>query len=300
MGVWEECLSENLEADVKARIIGCKAQMKTFKFFFGINLGFKIYSITDNLSKTIQGESMSAVESQEVAGLTIKTLEGMRSESNADAFYETTKVKAGRYNFVEAPSLPRKRKAPNYKSLEQYYTIDGQSSSTSEAFHPLSPKEYYRIQYFEVLDAVIMVIKDRFDQPSFRAYMKLESFLLKVIAGSCVEKEVEFLNEEYGDDEIDTDLLEPEGAVWKTIFSESTPTCFKDILEQIQSLSEAKKRMIPNFLNICKLIIVNPATSCTPERSFSTARRVKTWSRSTMTNKRFNNLSISMVETLWK
>ena len=64
--------------------------MKSFKFFFSINLGFKVYSITDNLSKTIQGESMSAVESQEVAGLTIKTLESMRSESNADAFYETT------------------------------------------------------------------------------------------------------------------------------------------------------------------------------------------------------------------
>ena len=61
---------------------------------------------------------MSAVESQEVAGLTIKTLESMRSESNADAFYETTKIKAERYKFIEAPSLLRKRKAPNYKTLE--------------------------------------------------------------------------------------------------------------------------------------------------------------------------------------
>ena len=87
MDVWDERLCENLEADVKVRVSGCKAQMKLFKFFFGINLGFKVYSITDNLSKTIQGESMSAVESQEVAGLTIKTLESMRSESNADAFY---------------------------------------------------------------------------------------------------------------------------------------------------------------------------------------------------------------------
>ena len=87
--------------------------MKSSKFFFGINLGFKVYSITDNLSKTIQGDSMSAVESQEVAGLTIKTLESMRSESNADAFYETTKINVERYKFIETPSLPRKRKAPN-------------------------------------------------------------------------------------------------------------------------------------------------------------------------------------------
>ena len=164
MKVWDECLCESLEADVKARISGCKAQMKLFKFFFGINLGFKVYSIADNLSKTIQRESMSAVESQEVAGLTIKTLES-RLESNADAFYETNKIKAERYKFIEAPSLPRKRKTPNYKNLEQFYTIDG-LSPTAEAYHPSNPKEHYRIIYFEVLDAVINVIKERSDQPS--------------------------------------------------------------------------------------------------------------------------------------
>ena len=163
------------------------ARALKFKFFFGIKLGFKVHPITDNLSKTIQGESMSAVESQELAGLTIKTLESMRSESNADAFYETTKIKAERYKFIEASSLPRKRKAPNYKTLEQFYTIDG-LSPTAEAYHPSNPKKH-RIIYFEVLDAINNVIKERFDQPSFQAYLKLESFLLKVITGSCAEKE---------------------------------------------------------------------------------------------------------------
>ena len=167
MEVWDECLCESLEADVKARVSGCKAQTKSFKFFFGINLGFKVYSITDNLSKTIQGESMSIVEGQEVAGLAIKIIESMRSESTADALPETTKIKAERYKFNEAPSLP------NYKTLEQFYTIDG-LSPTAEVYHPSNPKEHYRIIYFEVLNAVINVIKERFDQPSFQAYLKLE------------------------------------------------------------------------------------------------------------------------------
>ena len=206
----------------------------------------------------------------------------MRSENNTDAFYETTKIKAERRKFIEAPSLSRKRKAPNYKTLEQFYTIDD-LSPTAEAYHPSNPKEHYRIIiYFEVLDAVINVIKERFDQPSFQAYLK---FLLKVITGSCVEKEKGYLNEKYGDGDVDVELLESEGEVWKTIFSDLKPVRFKDILGQLKSLSEAKKKMIPNFINICKLIIVNPATSYTPERSFSTARRIKTWSRSTMTNK---------------
>ena len=199
----------------------------------------------------------------------------MRSESNADAFYETTKIKAERYKFIKALSLPRKRKAPNYKTLKQFYTIDG-LSLTAEAYHPSNPKEHYRIIYFEVLDAVINVIKGRSDQASFRAYLKLESFLLKVITGSCVEKEKEFLNEKYGDGDVDVELLESDGEVRRTIFSDLKPVCFKDILEQLKSLLEVKKKMIPSFINICKLIIVKPATSCTPERLFSTARRIKT------------------------
>ena len=52
---------------------------------------------------------------------------------------------------------------------------------------------------------------------------------------------------------------------------------------------------IPNLVKLIELLLVNPAASCTPERSFSTARRLKTWLRSNMTNKRFNFLSISNI-----
>jgi len=38
--------------------------------------------------------------------------------------------------------------------------------------------------------------------------------------------------------------------------------------------------------------LVNPATSAAGERSFSTARRLKTWLRSTMTQERLSNLTI--------
>ena len=40
------------------------------------------------------------------------------------------------------------------------------------------------------------------------------------------------------------------------------------------------------------LLNINPATSSTGERSFSCARRVLTWQRSTMTQERFNSLAI--------
>ena len=40
--------------------------------------------------------------------------------------------------------------------------------------------------------------------------------------------------------------------------------------------------MMPDIVNLLKLLLVNPATSATAERSFSVTRRLKTWMRSTM------------------
>lgn len=50
--------------------------------------------------------------------------------------------------------------------------------------------------------------------------------------------------------------------------------------------------MINEVIMICKLILVNSATTASGERSFSTARRLTTWLRSTMTQERFSNLTI--------
>ena len=45
-------------------------------------------------------------------------------------------------------------------------------------------------------------------------------------------------------------------------------------------------------MRIIKLLLINPATSCSPERSFSTIRRLKSWLRLTMTSQHFNRLAL--------
>ena len=56
-------------------------------------------------------------------------------------------------------------------------------------------------------------------------------------------------------------------------------------------LSETEKCMISELITTCKLL-VNPANSAADERSFSSARRLKMWLRSTMAQTRFSNLTI--------
>ena len=50
--------------------------------------------------------------------------------------------------------------------------------------------------------------------------------------------------------------------------------------------------MMPNIIKVLKLLLVNPATSATAEKSFSLARRLKTWMRLTMLSERLNVLAV--------
>ena len=67
---------------------------------------------------------------------------------------------------------------------------------------------------------------------------------------------------------------------------------FQDVLREVQDLQPIERQLIDHVIVVCKLIYVNPATSAIGERSFSTARRIKTWLRSRMLQARFNHLAI--------
>ena len=62
---------------------------------------------TDNLSSTLQHKEFSASEGQEVAKLTIKTLESIRNEASFDLFWEKLEQDRDSYKLSD-PAVPRK------------------------------------------------------------------------------------------------------------------------------------------------------------------------------------------------
>ena len=89
--------------------------------------------------------------------------------------------------------------------------------------------------------------------------------------------------------------VQTEAFSMSTMFQGNNCKNFLDILEHLQSLHPTKCALILNLLTSVHLILINPAISCTRERTFSVAQRIKTWLRSTITIKRFNNLSILLI-----
>ena len=96
-------------------------------------------------------------------------------------------------------ALPRKRKRPNYGSLNDYFQVEGYSNSAN-TYHPTTPEQYFRQQYFENLDLIISSIKDRFNQPTFMAFLKIEELLLNINLNNNYEDELAYVLNVYKDD----------------------------------------------------------------------------------------------------
>ena len=128
----------------------------------------------------------------------------------------------------------------------------------------------------------------------------MEQLLLSIILENNYEDELAYLFDLCKDD-IDPMQVQTVAFSMSTMFQGSNCKNFSDILEHLESLHPTKCALIQNLLTIVHLILINPATPCTPEKSFSVAWRIKTWLRSAMTIKRFNNLPIlSIHRGCWK
>ena len=71
---------------MRARIGGVAKQMESFDFFFGLELGRIVFSMSDNLSKALQGSSISASDGQSLMKMTLVAFQAIRSEDSLVCF----------------------------------------------------------------------------------------------------------------------------------------------------------------------------------------------------------------------
>ena len=135
MNTWDEATRVIRDMETKARILGVQSQMQKFSFMFGVYLGEMILKHSDNLSKTLQSNTICAAEGQNVAGMVIRTLEKLRSSEALDFFWQKV-TDSSETHGVGEPDLPRPHKMP--KRYE-----DG--NAMCEIHNEL--KTYYRQQY---------------------------------------------------------------------------------------------------------------------------------------------------------
>ena len=119
----------------------------------------------------------------------------------------------------------------------------------------------------------------------------MESLLIKTLNSQDKSEELKFMEKLYNDD-VNISVLNAQMEILQVLLKDGDYFCFDDIIVKIKELPNPEREMIKEVITLCKLIVVNPATSAAGERSFSTARRLKTWLRSRMNQERFSNLTV--------
>ena len=104
-----------LSTEIKARIVGCQAQMNSFNYLFGVLLGERLFSHTclcDNLSATLQKSNLSAVARQNLAKQTVETLKRIRNDDSFNLFLDAVLEKKKSLPDFGEPLLKSKKQAP--------------------------------------------------------------------------------------------------------------------------------------------------------------------------------------------
>jgi len=159
------------------------------------------------------------------------------------------------------------------------------------------PQQFFRIQYFIVLDKVIGTIQERFHSPAWNVMNAMERLLVLSIRGEDLHTEDIDTVLEHSQGDLDSNLLselQQLRHITTTDAQRQSVTSFAlglDILRKERLLL----RLLPQVVTLVKLLCVLPCSTATPERSFSQLRRIKNYMRATMGQPRLNHLMVTAV-----
>lgn len=131
-----------------------------------------------------------------------------------------------------------------------------------------------------------MRLKHRFSEESLKIAVSIDS-LFKLM----FKESLPFVDTYESILKIDKGVLEAEMHILRNVVKESGDNIGFEILKKY-----VQKEMYPNIFKCFKLAASIPISSAACERSFSSMRRVKVWTRTTMTEDRFSDLSILHIE----
>lgn len=143
-------IAEDSLGEPSRKALGFQAVMERFATYFGLKLSHLVFAATEQLSLTLQYKDINAQEVSMAVSAAIRFLQTQRTDSAFDAFFHSTVKEAEAY--TQEPMLPRQKSLPRRVN-------DGAPSHQYT-----SPHDYFRQQYYEVLDLMMNEINRRFDQ----------------------------------------------------------------------------------------------------------------------------------------
>ena len=113
-------------------------------------------------------------------------------------------------------------------------------------------------------------------------YERLQNLLKLVVGKSYYENELTRILDFYGEDFIE-EKLRSQLKIFSANFPAKEELIFQDIIIFFKNMNPGLRALMTEVCKVMELIQVLPATTASPERSFSRSKLIKTPLRSTMT-----------------
>lgn len=267
-----------------SKAAGLMTLMEKFSTYFGLKMSYLVFSITEQLSLTLQNSHLNAQEAISAAKATQSYLKRLRCDTEFNQFYQNTVEEAK--DLTDEPVLPRQRRLPaRYDDGNPNYNYS-------------SLQEYYRRFYYEVLDLLVNELSRRFNQSTFNTLEEFETLLVDSCNGITVQPSSSFKKMYESDICMDRLLMQlpllPD--LVKTA-NEKHNMAIKRVTS-INTLSEIFNKcnfavtMLSEVSKLIRLYFTVPLSSATAERTFSCLRRLKSYLRTTTTQRRLNHLML--------
>lgn len=146
---------------------------------------------------------------------------------------------------------------------------------------------YYKINLFiPFLDHTIQQLIERFTKHR-KVVSALSGLLPSNFANGCEIEEAFCMVSEVLPEK-STSVVKAELEVWKAAMTLTSPTR-KSALE---CLDKCDQKLYPNIYTLLQILATLPVSTATPERSFSSLRRLKNYLRNTTGENRLNGLAL--------
>ena len=262
---------------------GLLLQVKSFRFILLLVIFDRLLTCSKGLSDLLQSAKIDLGKASNLVIATIDTVEIFRSDS------EWEKVSAYSKNVAEQHDVPLDSPIQGRRTREPPRRYDDGVIFTSTGSRGTCMELDYKVSlYYPILDCFLAELKQRFTD-------KNQEIMIAIHA--CQPTSNKFLEMDELQPIIDTyslnhNYLISETAIAKRVLKDKQLEDISDVVTELVPLKEA----FPCLLELLQISMTISVSTAKCERSFSVLKRVKSYLRSTMSEKRLNDMAILSIE----
>jgi len=172
-----ECIIETLNeiltshgiSEATKQAPGIISLMEKFDTLIGLKICYRMCSVVEEFARVLQSKDITAETVTSTLSLLKDHLLKMRDPAVFKSIYNDA-METGK-NIVNPPSLPKRM-----RKLPQRYDGGG-----SEGYNWTNPEEFFRTEYYTIIDFMLSTLTERFDQTTLFILTSIEKLLIGAI-----------------------------------------------------------------------------------------------------------------------